>query len=80
MTDLIDVIVEQFVNEIHMWEEHSPAAVPGEPQGIQDFANILLLFHLLRALSNQLAEFLPFVSDHFTTTKTADWDYHWYGL
>ncbi len=76
MTDLIDVVVEQLVNQIHMWEEHSPATVARETQRVKDLAYILLLFHLLGALTNQLAEFLPFVGDHFTTTKTADWDYH----
>jgi hypothetical protein len=76
MTDFVDIIVEQLVNQIHMREEHSPAAVASEPKSVQNLAHILFLFHLLGPFTHELTKLLPFMGNHFTTTKTTHWDYH----
>ena len=33
----VDIIVKKLVDEIHMGEEHPPAAIPGEPNFVQHF-------------------------------------------
>lgn len=76
MTDFVDVVVQQLINEVDMGQEHSPATVSGKAKGIKDFANVLFFLHLFGSFSDQLTEFLPFMCDHFTTTKTTDGDDH----
>ena len=76
VTDLVNVVVEQLINEIHMREEHPAATVPRESQRIQNLAHILFFLHLLSSLAHQLAKLFPLMRNHFTTTKTTDWNDH----
>ena len=76
VTDFVDVVVEEFIDEIDMWEEHSSAAVSGESEGIEYFSDILFFLHLFSSFSHQFAELLPLMCDHFTTTKTTYRDDH----
>lgn len=34
VTNFVDVVVEEFINEINMGQEHSSAAISGKPEGI----------------------------------------------
>lgn len=76
VTDLVNVVIEQLIDEIHMREEHPAATVPRESQRIQDLAHILLFLHLLSSFAHQFAKLFPLMRNHFTTTKTTDWNDH----
>lgn len=80
MTNFVDVVVEQFVNQVDVGQEHSSAAVPCESDFIKYLSNILGLFHLFSSLSNKLAELIPLMSDNFPTTEATHWYNHvwWY--
>ena len=76
VADLVNVVVEQFIDEIHMWKEHSSAAVSGESESVEYFSDILFFLRFFSTFSDEFAEFLPLMCDDFTTTKTAYGDDH----
>ena len=55
-----------------MRQKHPPAAVPGEPDFVQQFAHVLLLVHV----HDLILELLPFMCDHFATAEATYWDDH----
>ena len=59
-----------------MRQEHPATTVPRKSQRIQNLAHILLLLHLLSSFADQFAKLLPLMRNHFTTTKTTDWNDH----
>lgn len=77
-TDLVDVVVEEFVDEVHMGQKHATTAVSSEPQWIQDLAHVhtLLWLSVFVSFSHHHAEFLPLVSNHFAATEATHWDDH----
>lgn len=78
VADFVDVVIEQFVNQVHMRQEHPPAAIPAEPQFVQHLPHIH--FHLrvtvLVTLAHLLAELLPLVRDHLPAAEATNRDYH----
>jgi hypothetical protein len=76
VADFVDVVVEEFIDEIDMREEHSPAAVPRESECVKNLSGVLFFFHFFGAFSDKFAEFFPLMCDDFTTTKTAYGDDH----
>lgn len=78
VSDFVDVVVEQFIDEVHMGQEHPSAAIPIEAQLIQDLANVdsLQRFSVLIPLSDQQAELFPFVGDNLSAAKATHGDDH----
>ena len=78
VSNFVDVVVEQLVNEVDMGQEHPPAAVSTEAQLVQYFADVdsLLGVPILVALTHQEAELVPFVSNHLAAAEASDWNYH----
>jgi hypothetical protein len=78
VADLVDVVIEQLVDQVHVRQEHPPATVPAESQLIQYLPDIY--FHLgvsiLVALAHLLAELLPLVRDHLAAAEATYRDYH----
>jgi hypothetical protein len=78
VSDFVDVVVEQFIDEVHMGQEHPSAAIPVEAQLIQDLANVdsLQRLSVLIPLSDQQAELFPFVSDNLAAAEATHGDDH----
>ena len=78
VTNFVDVVVEQFVNEVHMWQKHPPAAVSAESQLVQYFANVYTFMRIaiLVTFTYKHAELVPFMSYDLPTTETTNRDYH----
>ncbi len=78
VSDFVDVVVEQFIDEVHMGQEHPSAAIPIEAQLIQDLANVdsLQRFSVLIPLSDQEAELFPFVGNNLSAAEATHGDDH----
>lgn len=76
--NLVNVVVQQFVNQIHMRQKHPSAAIAIESQFVQYFAYIYTLFRLaiLIPLSDHQAELFPLVGDDLAAAETTNWNYH----
>lgn len=68
----VDVVIKQFVDEVHVRQEHAPAAVAGESDFVQKLADVLALAHV----ADGLAELLPLVCNHLSAAEASDWDDH----
>jgi hypothetical protein len=82
--------VEQLFNQIHVRQNHSPAAVPAQSQQIQSLTTGVKRtdetttdkqhpqrsspFRVIRLQQIQIR--IPFISDHFATGKASNWNNH----
>ena len=78
VADLIDVVVEQLIDEVHVREEHPAAAIAIEAQLIQDLAHLhpLPWVAVLVTLAHQMAELLPLVRDYLAAAEATNRDDH----
>ena len=74
----VDVVVEEFVYEVNVREEHSSAAVAGESQSIQNLSHVdsLLRISVLVSFSNESTKLFPAMSYDFSATEAPDGNYH----
>ena len=61
--------LRNLVNKIHLREQHSPAAIPGNSQIVHDLLRIL-------TISNPSLELLVLASYRAVATVASDWYYH----
>ena len=78
MAELVDVVVEELVDEVHVRQEHPPAAVAGEAQRVQDLAHVHSLAGLAFdvSLPDQHAELFPAVGDDLAAAEATHRDDH----
>ena len=70
---LVGVVIQQFLNEVHVCQEHTTTAISAQAQFVQSF-------HFIFIIPEQSQVGFPFVTDDFTACKATDRNDHMGGL
>eukprot|EP00462_Mataza_sp_D1_P018200 CAMPEP_0175144134 /NCGR_PEP_ID=MMETSP0087-20121206/13931_1 /TAXON_ID=136419 /ORGANISM="Unknown Unknown, Strain D1" /LENGTH=115 /DNA_ID=CAMNT_0016428505 /DNA_START=96 /DNA_END=441 /DNA_ORIENTATION=+ len=61
-------VVEELVDDVHVREEHPPAAVAMQAKGVQSITFVIA--------EKQIGVWQPFVGNNFATRKATNWNDH----